>query len=104
MTTYEETIAALKDIHTVASHITNIGKIMNKTEDQQLKTLLNNVITSLQTAHAHPKGKGKSTPGSLYKASDTGIRNLIQYCESFIATKKPEWQVLAEHHGWAPKT
>lgn len=67
--TYEETIAALKDIRTVSSHITNLGKVMNKTEDQQLKTLLGNVITSLQRAHANPQVKGKSTPRSLYNAT-----------------------------------
>lgn len=104
MTTYEETIEALNDFRTVASHITNVGKIMNKTEDQQLKILLGNVITSLQRVHANPKVKGKSTPVNLYNTPDTGIKNLIQYCESIIGTKRPEWQVLAERHGWTPKT
>jgi hypothetical protein len=100
---YEKTISELKEIRTVASHITNLGKVMNKTEDEKLKTLLGNVITSLQRAHANPKIKGKSTPGSLYNANDSTIKSLIQYCENYIAVKKPEWQVLAEHHGWAPK-
>ena len=104
MTTYEETIAALKDIRTVSSHITNLGKVMNKTEDQQLKTLLGNVVSSLQRAHANPKVKGKSTPGNLYNATDIGIKQVIQYCESLIGAKKPEWQMLAERHGWGPKT
>jgi len=104
LTTYEETIAALKDMRTVASHITNLGKVMNKTEDQQLNTLLGNVVISLQRAHANPNVKGKSTPGNLYNATDAAIKKLIQYCEGFIAEKKPEWQVLAERHGWAPKT
>lgn len=104
MTTYEEIISALKDIRTVSSHITNLGKVMNKTEDQQLKSLLGNVVTSLQNAHANPNVKGKSTPGSLYNATDIGIKQVIQYCESLIVAKKPEWQVLAERHGWGPKT
>lgn len=103
MTVYEETIAVLKDLRTVASHITNLGKVMNKSEDQQLKTLLDKVITSLQRAHASPNVKGKSTPGNLYNAADLGIKNLINYCESAIGTKKPEWQILAERNGWAPK-
>ena len=101
---YEETIVVLKDLRTVASHITNLGKIMNKSEDQQLKTLLGTVITSLQRAHVSPKVKGKSTPGNLYNLADLGIKNLIKYCESAIGSKKPEWQILAERNGWAPKT
>ncbi|HEY8939439.1 MAG TPA: hypothetical protein VIM59_04590 [Cellvibrio sp.] len=100
---YEKTISELKEIRTIASHLTNLGKVMNKTEDEKLKTLVGNVITSLQRAHANPKVKGKSTPGSLYNANDISIKRLIQYCEDYITIKKPEWQVLAERHGWAPK-
>ena len=104
MTIYEETIAALKDLRTAASHITGLGKVMNKAEDQKLKTLLLNVITSLQASHASPNVRGKSTPGNLYNAKIAVIKNLIEYCESVIVSKKPEWQVLAERHGWAAKT
>ena len=32
---YEETISALKDLKSIASHITSLGKIMNKTEDKK---------------------------------------------------------------------
>jgi hypothetical protein len=77
---------------------------MNKTEDQQLKTLLGSVITSLQRAHANPNVKGKSTPGNLYNATEPAIQQVIKYCENLIGNQKPEWQVLAERHGWGPKT
>ncbi|MGJ7558720.1 hypothetical protein ACSFBI_32535 [Variovorax sp. RB3P1] len=101
---YEEVITELKELRTIAAHITALGKVMNNTEDQNLKTLMGNVITSLQQAHANPKVKGKTTPGNLYNAQDVGIKALIAYCEKFRAAKKPEWQVLAERHGWAPKS
>ncbi|MGE8453642.1 MAG: hypothetical protein ACN6OP_24155 [Pseudomonadales bacterium] len=104
MTIYEETIAALKDPRTLASHITNLGKLMNKTEDPQLKTLLERVISSLQTAHANPKTFGRSTPRSLYKEASDRVKSVIQYCERLIVAQKPEWQLLAERHGWGPKT
>jgi len=104
MTIYEETINTMKEMKTVASHITSLGKIMNKTEDAQLKQLLGNVITRLQCSHANPKVKGKSTPGNLYNNKDLHIESLIKYCESIIPTRRPEWQVLAERNGWAPKT
>lgn len=100
---YEETISALKDMKTVTTHITSLGKIMKKTEDQKLRTLLESVITSLQRAHANPRVKNKSTPGSLINAQEHTIVSLIKYCSDFITAKKPEWQVLAERNGWAPK-
>lgn len=100
---YEETIAAANEIKTLASHITALGKIMNKTEDPQLRKLLGDVITSLQRTHANPRAKNKSTPGSLINAQDVGIQKLIAYCQGFVTARKPEWQVLAEHNGWAPK-
>lgn len=103
MTTYEEVIAALKDMRPVASHIKNLGKLMNKTEDQTLKTALGRVITTLQQSHANPKVIGKSTPGNLYNTKDLKIKDLISYCEKLIGMKIPEWQVLAERNGWAPK-
>ncbi|CEP34823.1 MULTISPECIES: hypothetical protein [unclassified Halomonas] len=104
MTIYEETVDALKEMETVASHIKSLGKIMNKTEDAKLKQLLGKVITKLQTSHANPKVKGKSTPGNLYNVKDLHIESLIKYCENIIPTKRPEWQILAERNGWAPKT
>ncbi len=103
MTIYEETIDALKDMKTIASHIKCLGKIMNKTEDTQLATLLGNAITRSQASHADPRVKNKSTPGSLYNSTDSQIQILIKYCESIIPTKRPEWQVLAERNGWVPK-
>lgn len=99
---YEKTITELKEIRTIASHITHLGKVMNKTEDSQLKDLLGNAITSLQGAHARPNVKGKSTPGNLYNATDASLKRVIEYCENRIAAKKPEWQVLAELNGWTP--
>jgi hypothetical protein len=104
MASYQEVIDALRALRTVASHITSLGKLMNETEDQKLKSLLGTVITALQQAHANPAVKGKTTPGSLYNSTVVGIKVLITYCESFIATKKPEWKVLAERHDWTPKT
>lgn len=44
---YEETISALKDLKSIASHSTSLGKIMNKTEDTKLQKLLEEVIIEL---------------------------------------------------------
>jgi len=99
---YQETIDSLKKFQTTATHITSLGKILNKTEDSSLQNLIKTTLTLLQKAHSDKKVKGKSTPGNLYNAQYAPIRALITYCEQHIQVKKPEWQVLAERYGWTP--
>jgi hypothetical protein len=101
---YEKTISTLRDMKTLALHIKSLGEIMNITEDPQLKHFLQNVIISIQKAHANPKIKNKSTPQSLIDIKDDTISSLVKYCTNFIGSKKPEWQVLAERNGWVPKS
>lgn len=108
MTRYEETIAAMKTMRTLSGHITNLGKLWAKTEDQQLHKLLGDLITTLQRTHAIATAKGSkvrggtTTPGALINGTDAEIKALTHYCQANISAKKPEWQVLAEHHGWTP--
>lgn len=100
---YEKTISALNDLKSITSHITSLGKIMNKIEDTQLQKLLADVIQELQNTHANLKFKAKSTPVALINGTSNVIKALIRYCTTFITAKKPEWQVLAERHGGTPK-
>lgn len=99
---YQETIDSLKSLETPATHIKKLGIILQKTEDITLQQYIQNTVILLQQAHANPRVKGKSVPGNLYNAQLAPIKALIQYCEQFIKIKKPEWQVLAERHGWTP--
>lgn len=98
---YQKTIDSLKKTQTAAKHITELGKISAATEDPQLKRLVDALLDRLQNAHATAK-KGNSTPKALYPLPDNAIRGLIGYCESYIQAGKPEWQVMAERHGWTP--
>lgn len=50
----------------------------------------------------HMDSYNKSTPVSLERWNNQIVQNLIQYCNYMIGEKKPEWQVLAEQHGWIP--
>ncbi|AUT76104.1 hypothetical protein C2L64_44570 [Paraburkholderia hospita] len=91
----------------MTAHITNLGKIQAKTEDGQLAALLGKVVTGLQHTHRNAvasklKVKGLTTPGNLYDLADPEIKQLIHYCNTLIPAKKPEWQVIAERHGWTP--
>lgn len=101
---YRETLAEIHEVKTISAHITGFGKILNKTEDPALQQQIDRVIKMLQKIHADPNAKGKSTPQSLQAARSTSLSALIEYCSNHVGANKPEWQVLAEQHGWAPKT
>ena len=76
---------------------------MNETEDQFLKDLIMNVVSEYQNEYLK-LNNSKSIPLQLYSGTKSNkIAKLISYCEQNISTKKPEWMILAEKHGWEPK-
>lgn len=100
MTIYEETLEALKAFKSAKAHITSLGKILNKTEDQLLKKSLNAVILQLTSFVLKSKD---STPMSLVQKKEVmPIISLINYMMPFIPAKQPEWQVIALREGWTP--
>lgn len=101
MSSYEQFLKSVYDVKTISSHITALGKIRNSTEDDAFKSALDDLIKELQRFHSN--SKSKSTPISLEKSTDKALTALKKYCEKNINTKKPEWQILAERHGWGPK-
>jgi hypothetical protein len=104
---YEQTMTALREIRTFAAHATNLGKIAARTEDERLRELLGGLVSALRAASVVSKRKNvRSTAGNLVDASALlpPVAPLTMYCQSVIETKKPEWQILAERHGWTPPT
>jgi len=102
MKLYENIIKSTKEAKTLASHMTALGKIKAKTEDNILSSKIDNALTSLANAHARAT-KGKSTPTCLDKATDKHVKDLIEHCNKALSNKKSEWQVIAERNGWAKK-
>lgn len=109
MTTYEEVIAEMKELRTVKARIPKLGKLMNAAQDAQLKRLLQDAVTvmqSLDLAKApSPRNKGvavrgKTTPGAIYGATFPPLMKLREYCEARAHAQKPAWQVEAERQGW----
>lgn len=103
MSSYRKVLESTKEAKTIASHITALGKIRAKTEDDVLLGKIDKAIRSLQGAHAKAT-KGKSTPTCLDKATDQAVKDLIEHCKRAVSSDKPEWQIIAERNGWAPKT
>jgi len=102
MSSYEKVLKSVKEYKTLSAHITALGKIRAATEDENLKKAIEAVVGRLQGEHS--RSKSKSTPLALDKTKVAEINSLIKGCAKVVGTKKPEWQVLAEKNGWAPKT
>lgn len=100
MSDYEKTIRSLTEVKPLASHMTSLGKIMAGTHDAQLYGLISGAIVAFQYQHQH--SVSKSTPTSLMIYPIPQTIALSNYCRQFIGLKKPEWQILAERHGWRP--
>jgi hypothetical protein len=90
----------MTEVKTLSSHMTALGKIRADSEDDALNGVIDNLIRELQYAHAN--SKNKSTPTSLAAGTSSEVQAIIGYCKKAIGTKKPEWQILAERHGWNP--
>lgn len=102
MSAYEDVVKIAVEFKTFPSLITALGKVRAKTEDSNLISSIDALILELQRAHAG--SKNKSIPVCMEKFTLHEAKNLLAYCNKMIGTKKPEWQILAERHGWAPKT
>lgn len=103
MTIYETVIHELHQMRSIVNHIKKLGNLLPEIQDSKLKALLEATVIGLQRAHASPRVKTTSTPGSLYGLKENAVVQLVQYCEKTIGTKKPEWQVEAERNNWGPK-
>lgn len=100
MSSYEKTLASLNEIKTINSHLAGLGKIKAKSEDASLNSLLDAVVLELQRLYV--SSKHKSLRFSIEPAGKREVERLVKYCRTAIGTKKPEWQILAERHGWTP--
>lgn len=101
MNSYNEIINILSNFKTLSSSIAALGKARVKTEDIQLKNYIDRLFSELQSVHT--RSKNKPTPVCLEKSTINEVKILLQYCKNAVSTQKPEWQILAEHNGWAPK-
>lgn len=98
---------ALNEIRSFSAHATNLSRIAARTEDEQLRALLETLLSALHAASMRAKQKDvRSAPGKLVGAEALlpPVAPLSAYCQRMLVNKKPEWQVLAERHGWTPPT
>ncbi len=98
MSTYAKTLKSVREVKTISAHMVALGKIYASSEDALLNQHIQSVVTTLEFPLNH--GTGRSTPTSLTFRMLPQTYWLIEYCKSQRASKKPEWQILAEQNGW----
>ena len=94
--TYDKVLQSLKEIKTIASHMTALGKVLGKTEDEQLEKLLH------QAARILSQARQAKVRTPLLSSSETApaVAALVQYCTKHAS--EPEWKVIAKREGWTP--
>lgn len=101
MNSYERTVRTINEVKTLKSHMESLGKILATSEDDHLRALIAQVVFALQHQLQHSTSKSIPTSLMFYPVPQT--IQLFDYCKFHNHHKKPEWQVLAERNGWAPK-
>ena len=71
------------------------------TEDPTLKKLLAPVVGKLNEAFRNSSGAAASRKAQLNVLVEP-YKSLHYYCTCRVQEAKPQWQVLAEKHGWVP--
>ena len=97
---YQAVVTALMGHSTLSSLINKLTKIFVVTEDPNLKKGLDQIISHFKEAALIPKMKSQS--GSV-NINDPKYKPLVDYCQKCIKSFKPQWQIIAEQHGWGQK-
>ena len=101
---YQSVLGALVDYGTLPTIINKLNRVLIATEDAELKKLIEPVVARVdKVLRDLPSGK-KSMRASLRQQLKVEPFNAaVEYCQKCIGSTKPQWQIIAERHGWAPK-
>ncbi|MCZ8164981.1 hypothetical protein [Silanimonas sp.] len=101
MNSYEKTLITVAEVKTINAHMVSLGKIRATSEDQELGFYIASLVLHLQQQQQQlGQMRQKSIPTSLTFYPTYEVSRLVQYCQYQLASSKPEWQILAERHGW----
>ena len=101
---YQSVLGALVDYGTLASIINKLNKVLIATEDSHLQKLIEPVVARVDKVLRDLPGGKKSVKASLRQQLKVEpFKSVVEYCQKCISSTKPQWQIIAEHHGWGPK-
>ena len=101
---YQSVLGALVDYGTLASIINKLNRVLIATEDTDLKKLIEPVVARLdKVLRDLPSGKRSVKASLRQQLKVEPFKSAVEYCQKCIDSTKPQWQIVAEHHGWGPK-
>lgn len=101
---YQFVLATLVEHAPMSSIANKLSKKLIETEDDTLKRLLRAVAAKINEALLDAPANKKSVKVCLANATrNDPYKSLAEYCDHCIKSTKPQWQIIAEQHGWGPK-
>lgn len=98
---YQQVIEACTSIASLSQFQNKLNKVFVATEDPTLKKLLLPVVAKLNETFRNSSSSAASRKAQLNMLVEP-YKSLHYYCNRCIQEAKPQWQVIAEKHGWAP--
>ena len=98
---YQSVLGALVDYGTLASIINKLNRVLIATEDTDLEPVVARVDKVLRDL---PNGKQSVRASLRQQHKVEPYESVVEYCQKCIGSTKPQWQIIAEHHGWGPKS
>lgn len=80
----------------------NLIKCYYDTEDYVLKGLLHEYCNLISEVSSLTSRRLPSHVSDCIQRAEPRRGSLIEYCNNIVQSGKPEWQVIAEKHGWRP--
>jgi hypothetical protein len=101
---YQSVLGALVDHANLPSIINKLNKVSIATEDVPLRKAIQSVVRHLEEQWRDTPSSQKSAKGSLRPhLAKEPYKSTVEYCQRCIDSTKPQWQIIAERHGWGPK-
>jgi hypothetical protein len=97
---YQTVLTILASHATITSYINKFAKTWATTEDSKLKNYLGTLISHLKQA-----ARGQTKPNQVLslRLTEEPYKSIAVYCNACLQSEKPQWQIIAEQHGWGPR-
>ncbi|MGD1083013.1 MAG: hypothetical protein ABR881_32265 [Candidatus Sulfotelmatobacter sp.] len=101
---YHSVLGVLVDYATLPTIINKLNRVLIATEDAELKKFIEPVVARTDKALRDLPGGKKNVRVSLrQQLTVEPFKAAVEYCQKCIDSAKPQWQIIAERHGWTPK-